>query len=286
LHYQQLISGSFPQFIFVKMNFQTAKPSVRLAPFIKGYWAMENCDVPAQGYLQRIVPSGLNELLLYSGARPEVIPEGKSYEANAVLSGHHKSFYDIKIRETFSLFSILFEPAALKIFLNIPQTELYNCHVPFDFLLNRATNRLEDCIALAKSFPEKVKIAETFFLALLNQSKDFYTFKRISHAISLIRQTKGMVSVERLADITCLSTKQFQRTFASCVGSAPKQFLRTVRFQNAIHTRACNPDYSLTQLAYHCGFSDQSHMISEFHVFSGKAPGDFFSCSDSVSDFF
>jgi AraC-like DNA-binding protein len=268
------------------MNFQTAKPSALLAPFIKGYWAMENCDVPAQGYLQRIVPSGLNELLFYSGNRPEIIPEGKSYEANAVLSGHHKNFYDIKIREKISLFSILFEPGALKIFLNIPQTELYNRHVPLQFLMQQESGRLEERISLTKSFPEKVKIAETFFSALLNQSTDFYTHKRITHAVSLIRQTRGSISVETLAGAACLSTKQFQRSFAGCVGSSPKQFLRTVRFQNAIQTRACKPDYSLTQLAYHCGYSDQSHFIKEFHDLSGHTPGDYFSTCDSVSDFF
>jgi AraC-like DNA-binding protein len=268
------------------MNYQTAGPSIELSPFIKGYWAMENCNVPPQGHLQRIVPSGLNELLLYSGAPPEIIPENKDYEASTVISGHHKRFYDINIREKFSLFSILFEPAALKIFLNIPQTELYNRHVPLRFFLNHDTNRLEDCIALAKSFPEKVRIAETLFSTLLKQSKDLYTYKRIARAVSCIKQAKGLNSVERLADITCLSTRQFQRTFADYVGATPKQFLRTVRFQSAIHTRSLHPQISLTQLAYHCGYSDQSHFIKEFHDFSGQAPGTFFSGCDSVSDFF
>ncbi len=247
---------------------------------------MENCDVPAQGYLQRIVPSGLNELLFYSGNRPEIIQEGKSYEANTVLSGHHKSFFDIKIREKISLFSILFEPAALKIFLNIPQSELNNRHVPLQFLIKKEAGRIEEGIALTKSFPEKVNIAETFFSAWLQQSNDFYTYKRIARAVSCIKQAKGLNSVERLADITCLSTRQFQRTFADYVGATPKQFLRTVRFQSAIHTRSLNPQLSLTQLAYHCGFSDQSHIINEFHKFSGQAPGTFFSGCDSVSDFF
>lgn len=247
---------------------------------------MENCNVPPGGYLQRIVPSGLNELLLYSGAPPEIIPENKDYEAGTVISGHHKSYFDIKICQPFSLFSILFEPAALKIFLNIPQTELYNRHVPLRFLLNHDTNRLEDCIALAKSFAEKVRIAETFFSALLKQSNDSCNYKRISHTVSLIRQTGGLISVETLAGAACLSTKQFQRVFAETVGTTPKKFLRTVRFQSAIHARSLHPQISLTQLAYHCGYSDQSHFIKEFHDLSGHTPGGFFSTCDSVSDFF
>ncbi len=41
------------------MSFQTIKPSAHLAPYIKQYWAIDNCLYEGKTHTQRIIPSGL-----------------------------------------------------------------------------------------------------------------------------------------------------------------------------------------------------------------------------------
>lgn len=96
----------------------------------------------------------------------------------------------------------------------------------------------------------------------------------------------GRVDIDRLTDTTCLSYKQFKRVFSEYVGINPKEFLRIVRFQRALFTMQTQPQTSFTELAYACGFYDQSHLIREFKSFSGLTPGEYTAVCEPYSDYF
>jgi AraC-like DNA-binding protein len=70
------------------------------------------------------------------------------------------------------------------------------------------------------------------------------------------------------------------------VGSSPKQFLRTVRFQHSLYQKQQQQDIPLTELAYRCGYFDQSHMIADYKTFSGKTPTQYFAECEPYSDYF
>ena len=71
------------------------------------------------------------------------------------------------------------------------------------------------------------------------------------------------------------------------IGFAPKRMARLFRFRHALEclergvASTTNPPTGLarspdwTGIAYGCGYSDQSHMIREFHEFAGLAPSAF-----------
>lgn len=94
------------------------------------------------------------------------------------------------------------------------------------------------------------------------------------------------IRTAQLADVACLSNKQFGRVFAEYVGATPKEFLRIVRIQRALYTLQCQPGISFAQLAYECGFFDQSHMIKEFKLFSGYTPAEYLAVCAPYSDYF
>ncbi|MCK5097033.1 MAG: AraC family transcriptional regulator, partial [Desulfobacteraceae bacterium] len=53
-----------------------------------------------------------------------------------------------------------------------------------------------------------------------------------------------------------------------------KQFIRLVRFQKTIEKLKKIDAYkTYTDIAYECGFTDQSHFIKEFKSLSGVSPG-------------
>ena len=63
--------------------------------------------------------------------------------------------------------------------------------------------------------------------------------------------------------------------FTTEVGLAPKLFGRVQRFQHAadLSQHAAKVDWA--QLAFECGYFDQSHLIHEFVEFSGVSPADY-----------
>ena len=268
------------------MNFQTAFPSQALAPFIKKYWALENCLPAGEKHMQRIVPSGLPELIFYFEHRPKTIGNKKSIPENTCISGQQKEFYDLEISGKLSLFSILFQPHGAALFFDIPINELFAQNVPLKFIVKSEASELESKLSEADSFQKKVSVAEKFLFARLAQNYKPFEFNRINFCLSEINRSKGLVSPERLSALACLSRKQFERNFSAFMGTSPRQFLKTVRFQNALHTKFRQKSMSLAQLAFDCGYYDQSHMINDFKSLSGFTPGQYFSECEPYSDYF
>ena len=136
-----------------------------------------------------------------------------------------------------------------------------------------------------KGFVERIKIVEKLLEQLL-QKKEPKFADRVRDSISVIDTLKANTTVDYLANRACLSRKQFERSFSATIGLSPKQFLKVIRFQQAIYQKQINAKKPLTRLAYDCGYYDQSHMINDFKALSGVSPSDFFSSNDAYSDYF
>ncbi len=268
------------------MEYHIAKPSLPLSRFIKHYWAIENCMPHFQGHTQRVVPSGLVELLFYLSDKPVSSDENKSIDENAFIMGHLREFYDIRIAGRLSLFSIQFKPHGLSLFFDIPLNEFYNQNVPLKYIVGHDANELETKLHEANSFDTRIKVVESYLLGLLNKKLTNHHFNRIEQSIQIINQTRGAVDINVLASEACLSRKQFERVFAQYVGASPKQFLRTIRFQNTINIKSDNKIVSLTDLTYSCGYYDQSHMANDFQKLSGMTPKQYFNNCAPYSDYF
>jgi AraC-like DNA-binding protein len=53
-----------------------------------------------------------------------------------------------------------------------------------------------------------------------------------------------------------------------------------------LREKHCNKSINLTELAYTCGYYDQSHMINDYKLLSGKTPAQYFSECEPYSDYF
>lgn len=266
------------------MNIETA--SGELVPYVKSYWGMEHRIPPGGDYLYRVVPSGLSELMFYLGDLPGAVDPGKVITDHSLLSGQQKEYYDLRISGSLKLFSVVFQPHGLMVFFDLPLQELFNQNVPLRYILRDAVNELENNLHEAENFSERKKIAESFLKDRLADSRKKQNFERIRCCMEIIHRSGGAVGIDSLASHACLSRKQFERVFQSHVGSSPGQFLKTVRFQSAIHEKAQKPELSLTELSYQAGYYDQSHMNSEFQKLAGQSPGQYFANCDPYSDYF
>ncbi len=208
------------------MDYNISRPSSILSNFVKQYWAIENCIPAGKEHIQRIVPNGLFDLIFYMSKKPKSVGLKKSITENTLLSGQISSYYDIKVTGKLSLFSIIFQPYGLSKFFDIPLKELFDQNVPLKYILKDVVNELETKLFEAKSFMERIQIAEEFLIRRLAVGVNKYHFNRIRDSIRIIDQFKGIVSIDILASKACLSRKQYERIFSNFIGTSPKKFLK------------------------------------------------------------
>ncbi|MDA3867922.1 MAG: helix-turn-helix domain-containing protein [Salinivirgaceae bacterium] len=138
----------------------------------------------------------------------------------------------------------------------------------------------------ATTFDQRKSLVDLFLLEQLKGKTPSVHIERMTHIVNLINTSGGGNKITQLASEACLSRKQFERVFQNVVGTSPKQFLKIIRFQNALHTKTTNKHINLTQLAHQCAYYDHSHMINEFVQIAGKTPRQFFSENQTGSDYF
>jgi AraC-like DNA-binding protein len=268
------------------VSYHIAKPSFPLSMFVKQYWAIDDCLPNGTEHIQRIIPNGLMDLTFYLGNRPTVLDKNKQLQENSILNGQQKSYYDIVVSGKLSMFSISFQPHGAKMFFDVPSSEFFDQNVPLKYLVKDSITELEHNLYEAPSFEGKINIVEKFLMNQLRINYNEYEINRIALSIALINHAKGMITIETLSNASFLSRKQYERTFLIYIGTSPKQFLKAVRFQNTLHEKQKNKNISLTELAYYCGYYDQSHMINDYKLLSGKTPSQYFAECEPESDYF
>ncbi len=268
------------------MTYNLAQPTGFLSQYVKHYWSLDKRMPTGKAHLQKIVPNGLFELIIYFGDKPEVAAPQKVVSDNMVITGQLHGHHELKVTGHLSLFAIYFLPHGLSRFLALPMHELVNQSVPLRYILTDTVDQLEDELASATTFEKRIQVAERFLIGRLQRNDPTYQHDRIRQAVHLINQSKGRMPIEEVAARLFLSRKQFERTFAAGIGTSPKQFIKIVRFQHAIYEKSQQPALRLTALAHRCGYFDQSHMINDFKTLSGITPKSYFNSEEPFSDYF
>jgi AraC-like DNA-binding protein len=269
------------------MHYHFIQPNHILKPFIKNYWILEDLNVTGNSCRHRIIPSGFSEMIFYYGDRYLSIDSNNNSEALPIfqISGQKKEFYDVQATGKIGLIAVTFKPDAAKLFLKIPVSEIKNISVSLEDIYGIRIKEFESKWKEALNNKERINLIETFLIKQLNESLKL-DYNRINYSLRFIDRNKGIVSVEKLAQLSCLSTRQFNRKFTEYVGLNPKQFTRIVRFQNTIYTQQQNLFENFTDVAYQCGYYDQAHFINEFKLFTGYTPVEFFKTGEVYSDYF
>lgn len=82
-------------------------------------------------------------------------------------------------------------------------------------------------------------------------------------AVEYIHANNGLVSVKEILRYTKCSERKMYNLFGDHFGITPKWYIRIVRIRQALKLMTFNPRLSLTDVAYQCGYTDQSHFIKE-----------------------
>jgi len=259
--------------------YQTIKPSPALLPYVKQYWFLRsNCT----GHIQGIIPTGYVSLF-FQRASPLFSVEKNEMYSQTYICGQSTTFSNLLLTGIMDLICIDFLPYGAKLFFDIPISELKEQTVALDMLEEPEWVELGKRLTDVSDDEHCVRLIEFFLMKRFAYAKE-YNLRRMFATINAVNQ--GETKINRLAEISCLSYKQFKRVFSEYVGTNPKDFLRIIRFQKALYTLQTEPNISLTQLSYECGYYDQAHCIREFKLFSGYTPTEYIAVCAPYSDYF
>jgi len=243
------------------------RPSAPLSPFIDFLWYFED-DLPLTrervlptGAMQLIVNLDVDELRWYSGPDFRVVHR----IGGAALGGPSDEPVVIDTAEQRRLMGVAFKAMGAAPFLPCPADALRGSHVPLDVLWGVEGAVLRERLLEADSPQTILTLVDRFLQCRgagrlsLDPAVDFAVH-------SLERGARVKAVVTRLG----WTPRRFISRFESQVGLTPKRFSRIRRFQRTLMLVRPGRDWS--ELAALAGYFDQSHLIHDFHEFSGAPP--------------
>ena len=268
----------------IQEDFRFYKPCKELQPYVRYYWVFKS----NQPLNTLTFPIGCPQIIFHKQT-PLYIPELGISQSEFTVSGQVNYHSHLYANGNVEMIVVVFQPYTLKAFLNLPISLLHNQEVSGYDLENKHLKRLATQTFDCENTNLCISAIEQWLLSQIAGAltlKTEYNIKRITAAIKQLFAIPA-TSVAELASITCLSKKQFERLFNELVGANPKEYARIVRFQKSLNLlQHCSEDTNLAQLAYQCGYADQSHFIREFKQFSGYTPLSLLNVCKPYSDLF
>ncbi|WP_304957291.1 helix-turn-helix domain-containing protein [Bacteroides caecimuris] len=262
-------------------TFRIIQPTPALKPFIRYYWILQ--DSTSGIVSQRTLPTGCISLVFHRGERLKVTNRNE-LQPHSFICGQESGYSDVTSTGDIEMIVVVFQPHAAKIFFRMPVTLLRDRNVAVADIENTALRDLAHKVEDSENHDTCIELIENYFYKCLMHGTTYH-LPRLAEVVRYINNST-QTNIKTLANIACLSEKQFCRVFSEHIGTTPKDFLRVVRMQRTLSVLQRNPRIGFAQLSYECGYTDQSHMIKEFKLFSGYTPKEYIARYSPVSDYF
>jgi AraC-like DNA-binding protein len=266
------------------MNYHTIPPPAALAEYIQFFWVLEGSATAQKPFYHRVLAESSPEWIFYCKGQFELDGTGTERHKTPVscLSGQMQNFKKLFTLNDFCLFGVYLFPYAVPGIFGVPAHSLSDQTVDTVTLLGREGELLDEKMYTASDHRQRAILISQFILQRLTNSRE--TASPVFASIRHILSSSTALSIPALADDCYLSRRQFERKFIHYAGYSPKQFQRIARFNAVIKGFEQRPG-SLTEMAYNCGYYDQSHFIHDFRLFSGYNPKAFFTQQKHADDY-
>jgi len=257
------------------LNYYKISPPENLRNYVRFFWVFESegLDEP---YFYRSMADSCAELIFhYRGTFKELSGSKCPSDFYSGLHSQSQSYRRFITNENFGIFGAYIYPFAVRQLFKLSPEDLTNRMPDLQTILGKSGSELEERIMLAPDNKQRVQILTEFLESRLHTYPPDH-HPALSAVIHVIHSGKQQ-TVEELANRFNLSERQFERKFKEYSGFSPKRYLRIRRFEEACNRYGDTVKKTLTDIAYECGYYDQSHFIHDFKSFSGYHPAAFFS---------
>jgi AraC-like DNA-binding protein len=154
----------------------------------------------------------------------------------------------------------------------LPLRELTGAVVALDDVFGSAARQLSEELREASDWDTRFDLVEAFLLRRAAAGPSAHPL--VARAWLRLHQSAGQLSIGALAaDLGC-SRRHLSATFHEQVGLPPKTAARLLRFEH-VRRRLERTPVHWAEIAYRCGYADQSHLNRDFRDLAGTTPTDF-----------
>ncbi len=227
--------------------------------------------------IERIVPTGHVFLIFELDNIPRNIYDNDTLEplekfTKVWVSGTHRNYISISAHQQSEMLVIQFKPAGAFLFLHCPLQELNDLVVPAKEIFGYEIMELREQIFVAEHPHTKFNLVSNWLEHRFDNKKEAPDY--LLTFIDQI-QKEPVSNLKQIIDNYPATQKQLIVHFKKYVGLTPKYYHRILRFNEILKKVNENENISWTDIAYSCDYSDQSHFIKEFFLFSGFNPQEF-----------
>lgn len=258
------------------MGYLTRTPGPPLAEAVEAIWIHTGYRPPH--LLERVFPSGTVEMIVQLEDKPlrcydpETLAP-KPGMRGPLIVGARTQVQIIDTKQQLDLMGVHFRAGGVRALFAAPAIAFSGMDVPVDATWPGFGAELMEKVSDIPSPHGKLDILERMLLARLKP--DRLSHPAVPVALARLEHATEAMPVGDLAKDLGLSFRRFIEVFTSHVGLTPKSYARIRRFQRALRVIHQNDHRSWADLAFGCGWYDQSHMIRDFKDFSGLTPAQY-----------
>jgi AraC-like DNA-binding protein len=250
----------------------TRAPDARLRGHVGDYQGYAECGYPAP--LRQQVPTRLLPLIVNFGSPWNVAatPTGAQVGLDSFVAGLGERSSFVAAAGAASCLQVNLTPPGAHALLGLPLHELANEVVPIEDALPRdlrgIVGRLED----AGSWEDRFALLDALFLSRLANARE--PSSEVGWAWRVLDATNGKAPIGWICERLGRSRRHLAARFREQVGLPPKTVARIMRFEHAVALLA-REDAQLADVAFECGYYDQSHLNRDFREYAGTSPAAF-----------
>ena len=253
------------------LTVRSSFPEPALLPFIRAYVQRE-AHLGAQELVEPVVArigvmlefefAGSYEVRNYGSETVEdpnaisVIGPQSWRRSRLIIRGHVESLV------------VMFQPFGFHALFGIPTALLSNAGTEGHSLLGPAVSQLHQQLGNARTFEQRARILDAYFLQQLGGVRSADPVYKALHLLT-VPETDARVS--DVARQTGISLRQLERRSLEYAGVSPKMLARISRFSHALRLRT-ERSLNWTDIAHAAQYHDHMHMIRDFREFAGEAP--------------
>lgn len=181
------------------------------------------------------------------------------------------------LNEASERFFVEFLPGGLYQTCGLAQRPFVNMRATISSIDQQLDKTLKEIYTTCTTYDELINQLNSFFI---QQRACFTISERCQRIVTIIDQKKGAITVEEIASLLHVSTRQLSREFEKYIGLTIKEYSNIVRFH---HTLALMEKDDLVHSALQGGFFDQSHFNKVFKKITKTNPKQYL---ENLSDFY
>lgn len=266
------------------MLFQEYLPCSALVSFIHRYTFIKT---DAALSAETCVPDGFVKLFLsfngngvmpqYAGAGGNMLPWGDGFSGHPDLLA-----FTIRIPAGLDGLMCTFYPSGFFRLFRTPVYYLNNDILDPQAIVGKGSGTFPEQLVNTQDTLARVALLNDHFTGMLSRLPRSNK-PSVTAAEQLLLAEAGNINIDELADSMATSNRTLRRMFYEQTGVSPKFYARVLRINKAFRLKKEGAQLSGADIAYRCGYADQSHYIREFREFTGGLPSGSFIEGDHIS---